>query len=432
MNLVVIFVICVLASIFLSALLKTNPGFMAFIFAVLLGILGFGMSVSKVIGLWPSKLMMTLVFMTYFFGFAINNGTMKGIVLRVAYWGRKSPAMICVFLYAVNYLLSAIGVPAYALFAFMSGIVFPICVNCGIDFVIGAIIVIGAPIAGGFTQVGQFGITTMNTLSVHGYSYEQSLEIVKNMAINGTIMHLIVFAAFYFILKGWKATPNLDEPEPLNKEQTINLVLICLSFGTMVLISLLRALFPTSTLVKTIGKFNDVLFIVPFLILAACKLNIGSPTEAAKRVPLDAIITVSGISTLISVGLEGGLQNALTDWAAKNMAGGIAPYILVVAAGIMSFFVSTTNGVIPTLGTLVAGIVQGTSMHTCFLYSTICIPAGFTGFSPFSSGGSIVLGSITDEETFNKLYKVLLIFPALTIAINLVAVAIGLYVKGPF
>ncbi len=433
MSLSVVFIICVLLAIFGGFFLKVNAGILATILAMILGILGCGFSATKVIGLWPSKLMMTLVFMTFFFGFAINNGTLKGIIERSIWLGRKCPALIPIMLYAINYVLSAIGVPAYALFAFTAGIIVPICVKCGINLILAAIIVIGAPIAGGYSAVGQFGIITNNTMLTHGYTPEQAVVLVQNMWLNNTIIQVLVFLLFYFILKAYKTkvSADIDKPDPFNIVQKKTAMLLLIAFGSMIIISVLKTLIG-GDFFTMLNKFNDVLVIIPILIVLALMLKIGNEKEAVRRIPFSSIILVCGISTLISVGLEGGVLDDITEWAAKNVNSTVAPYFLCVAGSFMSYFVSTTSGVIPTLGMMVAGIVQSTGLNTAFLYSCISVPAGFTGFSPFSSGGSITLGSISDEELSKPLYKTLLWFPFFTTAINLICIALGIIQKGPF
>ncbi|WHH61136.1 SLC13 family permease [Petroclostridium sp. X23] len=433
MSLSVIFLICILSAIFLGFFLKVNAGIISTVLAVLLGVLGCGLSVSGVIALWPSKLMMTLVFMTFFFGFAINNGTLHRIIQVATRWGRKCPPLIPIILFAINFIMSMIGVPAYAMFAFTAPIIIPICVDSSISLILAAIIIIGAPIAGGYSSVGQFGIITTNTMLAHGYSMEQAIPIVRTMWINNIIVQVLVFVAFYFILKGYKTkvSESVMHPDPFDKVQKKTAILLMVAFGSMILMSVLKTLIGGDFFI-TLNKFNDVLFIIPILIIASIILKVGDEKEAFKRIPMGSILLVCGIITLVSVGLKGGILDEITVWAADNVSSGVAPYFLCVAASFMSYFVSTTSGVIPTLGTMVAGIAQSTGLNTCLLYSCISVPAGFTGYSPFSSGGSITLGSIVDDNLSKPLYKTLLWFPLLATVINILCIMLGIMQKGPF
>lgn len=91
MSATLLFLIFLIAAILIGWKFNLNVGILGLIFAMILGIYWCDMSVSTIIAKWPISLTMTLVFVTYFFGYSLNNGTMDKIALTICYWGRKIP-----------------------------------------------------------------------------------------------------------------------------------------------------------------------------------------------------------------------------------------------------------------------------------------------------------------------------------------------------
>ena len=74
----------------------------------------------------------------------------------------------------------------------------------------------------------------------------------------------------------------------------------------------------------------------------------------------------------------------------------------------MSFFSSTLGVVCPALYPLVPNLAAATGLSPLVLYTCIVIGAQSSAISPFSSGGSLVLGSCSTEEERNTMFPRLL------------------------
>ena len=74
----------------------------------------------------------------------------------------------------------------------------------------------------------------------------------------------------------------------------------------------------------------------------------------------------------------------------------------------MSFFSSTTGVVAPALFPLIPGLAASTGLSATALFACTVIGAQSSAISPFSSGGSLILGSCGDEEERNTLFNRLL------------------------
>lgn len=74
----------------------------------------------------------------------------------------------------------------------------------------------------------------------------------------------------------------------------------------------------------------------------------------------------------------------------------------------MSFFSSTLGVVCPALFPIVPVIAEGTGINPLILFTAIVIGAQSSAISPFSSGGSLILGSCTEEEERENMFSRLL------------------------
>lgn len=74
----------------------------------------------------------------------------------------------------------------------------------------------------------------------------------------------------------------------------------------------------------------------------------------------------------------------------------------------MSFFSSTLGVVCPALYPLVPTLAEATGLNPLVLFACIVIGAQSSAISPFSSGGSLVLGSCSTEEERNEMFPKLL------------------------
>ena len=88
----------------------------------------------------------------------------------------------------------------------------------------------------------------------------------------------------------------------------------------------------------------------------------------------------------------------------------------------MSFFSSTTGVVAPALFPLIPPLAAATGLNPAALFACTILGAQSSAISPFSSGGSLILGSCGNEEERNRLFNRLLF-----IAVPISVVSCGLY-----
>lgn len=86
----------------------------------------------------------------------------------------------------------------------------------------------------------------------------------------------------------------------------------------------------------------------------------------------------------------------------------LVPIAFSIVGAIMSFFSSTTGVVAPALFPLIPNLAASAGLSSSALFACTIIGAQSSAISPFSSGGSLILGSTPKEEDRNMLFNRLL------------------------
>ena len=115
-----------------------------------------------------------------------------------------------------------------------------------------------------------------------------------------------------------------------------------------------------------------------------------------------------------------GLQHLFAMFGATVLVPVITGLSVSFIAAFMSFFSSTTGVVCPALFPLIPGIAAATGLNPIALFACTILGAQSSAISPFSSGGSLILGSYGNDEERNKLFNRLL-FVAVPISVGCAA-----------
>lgn len=428
----ILFLVALLISIFLGVRLKINIGLFAVMFAFLIGCFYLGLGTSEVFGLWPSKLFVTLLFVMLWFGFAVTNGSLDSLAQHVVWAFRRAPALIPFVLFLLICLLSAGGMATYAMFAFMGPIVVTIAKKLNMHRVMVACIVIGGSVVGGMTPISQLGVTTLNSITNVGYSAAEASHILNVMFFNNFIGEFGMFLVCYFLFRTYKIKVDEAEgaPQPYSAEQKKTLWVFGLGILVILIPALLHTFIPGNALFSKLYKGLDITLVALVGIIICIMLKISDYKKAISIVPMNSLILVCGISVLISIGVKAGAVEALSAWAGENINGAVAPYFMVIVSAVFSLFAAATSVVVPTMGTLIPGLVAANAAFTpAYLFSLSNTAAILTGYSPFSSGGSITMSGVFDEEERDVLFKWLLVFPAISTVFTLFLTALNLVVR---
>ena len=419
-----LFLVAIAIAIAIGFFTKVNSGYVAIVFAVLLGVLVYGFSFNAVIGMWPVSLFLMLTFVMLFYGFAISNGTLSILAEQVTYAMRKVPYLLPIALWLFCLAVSAAGVGPIGVFAILAPTVMAIGMKAGMPRMLAAITVISGGSIGAMSPISTGGIVVANCAIANGYT--DTMPIVLNTWLNLFIGQGLVFVLAYIIYKGWKLKGGeFSKPAPMDKRQKQTL-------GIIVAVLLLTFLPPILNAITHVAFFSamskvcNVTATCVFGVILCQILNVASEKDAFKTIPWKTIMLISGMCLLINTAVKYGLVDQLSAWITANIEGSLVIYLLIAIAALMSFVSSSLGVVVPTLSTLVPALVGVTGATPGLLYSAILVSAMLSGYSPFSTSGGITMSGLQDEGERKKLYAQLLVAAPLFVVGFAVLVLIGI------
>lgn len=343
---------------------KINTGFFCIAFAYLIGCFGMGLKTKELIGFWPVSTMFVILSVSLFYNFAAVNGTLEKMSASLLYMCRKFPGMLPFALFFVAVVLSVMGAAYFTVLAFLAPITILICEEAKMDKLTGAVAINCGALAGGNFPTASLGVVFRGLIDT-AYEAEPAFEatnsFVDEMKIFGfaIVFSLILIAIFRF---GFKSNRGIGKGVTFNRPEPFDKKQKT-TLHLMILMMVIVLVFP---LLKMAVPGNEL---------------------------------IGKIAGKVDVGL-----------VAFSFVGAF-----------MSFFSSTTGVVAPALFPLIPGLAAATGLNPAALFACTILGAQSSAISPFSSGGSLILGSCGNEEDRNHLFNRLL-FVAVPISVICCAV----------
>jgi len=429
MNLTMMVIAAIIVAIALGFVFKINVGLLAIIFSYVIGALFMGLKTKEIILMWPTNLFWMILTITFFYGFAISNGTLSLVARKTVFASRKYPYLLPITLYILTLVISGIGPGAIAVFALMSPLIMAVVLESNISPILGATIIICGGSAGGWSPIAVNGVVTRGVIE----GVIEKAEYVANSGAlsasvfgNMFIVCTIVFILAYIILGGHKAKAvDMEAPPSFNRDQIINIYLIAAVLLFTIVPKVLGVIIPASKGLAFLNNQIELSFIAVIGSVIAMLFKIGNEKDVITKVPWNVIILICGTGMLISVAVKAGTITTLSAWMGAHVSATTAPMFLSIVSGIMSLFSSTLGVVIPTLYPMVPGIVQATGNNIGVLFSIIAVSSVMVAYSPFSTAGALAVAAVADEVKRKKLFNTLLIIPLITLCLNVLFVIIG-------
>ena len=167
----------------------------------------------------------------------------------------------------------------------------------------------------------------------------------------------------------------------------------------------------TKLIGKIAGKVDVGLVAFCFTIIALL-FDLAPQKEVIARVPVEySSSRLAGAGTRDVVIIRFKIIDALSAWIGSNVPTALIPLAFSFVGAFMSFFSSTTGVVAPALFPLIPGLAAATGLNPAALFACTILGGQSSAISPFSSGGSLILGSCGNEEDRNHLFNRLLFVP---------------------
>lgn len=412
--------ILLVASIALAVVLgyktQINTGFFCMAFAYLLGCFGLGMTTKELIACWPTSTMFVILSVSLFYNFAAVNGTLEKVSSHLLYTCRKFPGMLPFALFFVAVVLSIMGAAYFTVLAFLAPITMLICEEAKMDKLTGAVAINCGALAGGNFSTAALGVVFRGLMET-AYEAEPALaapdsftEEMKIFAFS-IVFSLILISVFRF---GFRSNRGIgkgvvfEKPAAFEKDQKLTLYLMLAMMAVVLVFPLLKLALPQNTLVGVISGRIDVGLVAVCFAVAALLLKLAPQKEVIARIPWNTILMIAGAGMLIAVAVKAGTIEALSAWIGSNVPTPMVPLAFSFVGAFMSFFSSTTGVVASALFPLIPPLAAATGLNPAALFACTVLGAQSSAISPFSSGGSLILGSVGSEEDRNHLFNRLL------------------------
>lgn len=412
-----IIIAAIAVAIFLGYKTKLNTGLFCIVFAYIIGCLIMGLKPKQVISFWPVSTMFVILSVSLFYNVAAINGTLEKMSGSLLYSCRKFPSMLPFALFAVAVILSIMGATYFTVLAFLAPITMVICDESKMDKLTGAIAINAGALCGGDFPTSNLGVI-FRGLADTAYEANKNLAALDTFAME---MEIFLFSLVFSVLLitifkfGVKANRNIGEgvvfkkPEAFTGKQKTTLTLMIVMMIVVLAFPLLKIFMPSQPFIKYMAGKIDVGLVAIIFAVIALLLDLAPQKEAIAKIPWNTIVMIAGAGMLIAVAVKAGTITMLSNWVGSNVPKPLIPIAFSIIGAIMSFFSSTTGVVTPALFPLIPGLASSTGIAAPVLFACTVLGAQSSAISPFSSGGSLILGSSPKEEDRNELFNRLLL-----------------------
>lgn len=405
-----ILILCaIILAIALGYRTKINTGFFGIVFAYIIGTFYLGIKSGDIIKMWPISIFFVILAISLFYNFAMTNGTLEKLAQHMLYRTRKVPKLLPFAIFIAATILAALGAGFFAVMAFFTPITMLLCRKTGLSPLIGALAVNYGALCGNNFMISPGGVVFIGLMNQAGYeavSYGFEFQIfLASFVVPIVVLSLLIL--FNTRKKGNADVVDISLPEAFNAVQKKTLALVVSMIVVVLIFPILHIIFPQVGLIKTLDKAIDVGLVAVVFAVLALLMNLGDEKEVIKKVPWGTLIMICGVGMLISVAIKAGTVKLIAGFVTDTIPAPVVPIVMAAIGGFMSFFSSTMGVVTPALFPLVPNLAEASGIDAAVLFSAIVIGAQATAISPFSSGGSLVLSTVSEEERVDMFGKLI-------------------------
>lgn len=421
--------IAIVVSIFVGWKFKFNTGIIALAFAFIIGICVMGMKASQIIAFWPTTIVFYLLSIALFFNYATENGTMNVLGQKLLYAMGGNAKLVPFAIAIVSAIVGGLGAGASTP-AIVGPFAFVMAATAGVNPVLTAIAISFGNLVGSNNPYNGYGGTiSKNLIIANGVDEAMTMNWSLKIWANCAIITIIVIVLFYFFYKGHKAEKVSlgTKPPEFNPIQKKTVVILLVAFVLMVVPPILNTWIKGVKFLSTLNQLCQPQVIMMLGALVCAILKLGDEKTVIRKIPINTIVMIVGVYSLIQVAAAAGLVDAISNVLANNIPRFLVPAAIVLFAAFLSFFSSSTSTVMPLMYPMVPTLAASLSLNPVMLYTCIFFGGLATSCSPFSTGGAVCIAANPYEDQkevlSNKMIIAALVIPVITI----IAATVGLF-----
>jgi di/tricarboxylate transporter len=404
-------VTAIVVSIGLGYKTKINTGFFAIVFAYIIGCFVLGIKASDVVKMWPISIFFVIFAVSLFFNFALVNGTLEKMAGHLMYSCRKFPAMLPFAVFFAATLIAAMGAGFFTVLAFMAPLTLLLCDKTGMSKIVGAMAVNYGALGGANFMASQSGIIFRGLMQGAGVESESAFMYSGGIFACTMIIPILVILTLIIFTRRSKPVAEIvsaEKPAPFDPKQKTTLFLIFLMIAVVLVLPILHLTFPANKTITFVNSKMDIGLVACIFAVLALLFKLGDEKKVVALVPWGTLIMICGVGMLISVAIKAGTVDLLASWISANLPSYLVPLAMCTVAAIMSLFSSTLGVVTPALFPIVPTLATALGINPMLLFICVVVGAQSSAISPFSSGGSLLLGACSSDEGRDKLFPQLL------------------------
>ena len=396
-----VFFVLLIGGVFIAPKLKTEIGILMMILAFIVGRWGYGLSTKEIAGLLPADLVIIVLSVNLFFGYARKAGLTDGLVDRILYMTKGNTKWLPFMIIVADFVLTSLGAGAYGAAAILSPIVFTLVADVGLNPLLGvASMFLGSSIGmWPWTEAGSIAISMIDNMVAPGTGFSTQLW--------SQVCALIVIGIFYIVLYAItrkKVTVDhmvVKQPVPFTPEQKKILGVLAVIIVLLIVPMLINSIVANPVTAWMVANLEvRVLFLLGALVLGL--MNLGKAREIVSSVPWGLILMLCGTTMFVGLAQVMGVDATLIHFISNAIPSWLIVPALLIVGGLIGMFVNgfvVMSTFLPMAASL--GELAGVSPYAIGLAIGICvvIPA----FSPFSTGGAVCLMGCADDTVREKL-----------------------------
>ena len=393
MDLAWISVGALIIAVTLSMVTTINVGIVCLAFAWIVGVLLGGMSVSDILGGFPTPLFVTLVGVTLLFSMARGNGTLERVTERAVRLCRGHTGVLPIMFFFLALGLSTIGPGSIGSAALLAPPAMAVAARTGISFFLMAIMIGNGALAGSLSPFSPTGVVANSVMARMGFPGLEWTTFINNI-----LGHTLVAFGGYAMLGGVRlfrrnqgAVAVVEPPsQPLDWRHWLTITLI------------------VALLVGVIGFEFEVGMTALTAAAILSFARAADEKEAILRMPWGVILMVTGVTVLIELLEKTQGLDLFTDLLVRLSTTDSVTAVVAFVTGVVSVYSSTSGVVLPAFLPTVPGIVERLGgLDPIAVASAMNLGSHLVDLSPLSTTGALCLAGVPagvdPQGLFNKL-----------------------------
>lgn len=393
--------ILVLGAILVLSALRSdlNPGVLAAVSALLIGVGLAGLSASEVARFLPAELLITLIAIALLLEM-VNDGPMLERLTKITRaLAGGHPTLVPISIFWLTFALSAIGAGNIAAVSIMAPIALPLAQAFGIRPLLMAIVVCTGANAGAFSPIALTG--SINAGLMRGIGLTDPTLPWSVFAVVAVLQLLSAVLAYALFGQRPAATGCALPTPPLR-----NMI------ATMDARALLRLTAPSGLIVGVVVFHLPTVLVAGVLVMLLAVTKLGDLEGAVRRLPWSVIVMVGGVSILVGLLERLGSLDLATRSLAEVASAQAINAALAFVTGLISVGSSSSSVVMPLFIPLLPKLAAELGDPTLLTRMVIAVDVGshMVDVSPLSTLGALCLASVTDRAIQRALFRQLLLW----------------------